>query len=173
MNKGIAKKARVITIALFLLGVSVFADSHKPNSKEGKHGHGKGFTYNKRSADSKADIGTAGYQLMGDWVFRGTDKAVKVEFDRDGTMEIKWHQGFDSETEWEGFWTATDTEITFTVKTKETETWINGAKKEVRENINATWKIQYSRTDDTLTLTGSDLPKELANLQLSRTGRWH
>jgi len=60
-----------------------------------------------------------------------------------------------------------------TVKTKETETWINGAKKEVRENINATWKIQYSITDDTLTLTGSDLPKELANLQLSRTGRWH
>lgn len=173
MNKGIAKKAIVIAVVLFLLGGSVFADSHKPNSKEGKRGHGKSFMYNKSPANSSAEIGTAGYQLMGDWMFRDTDKAVKVEFDLDGTMEIKWNQGFASETEWKGFWTATDTEITFTIKIKETETWINGAKKELREDINETWKIQYSKTDDTLTLTGSDLPKELANLQLSRIGRGH
>lgn len=76
-----------------------------------------------------------------------------------------------SSTEWEGFWTATDTEITFTVRNKKTETWTNGVKKETRENANITWKIQYTRTADTLTLTGSDLPQELSNLTLSRHGR--
>ena len=86
-------------------------------------------------------------------------------------MEIEWMQGFTLSTEWEGFWTATDTEITFTVRNKETETWTNGAKKETRESMNASWKLQYTRTDDTLTLSGSDLSKELANLTLSRQGR--
>ena len=86
-------------------------------------------------------------------------------------MEIEWMQGFTLSTEWEGFWTATDTEITFTVRNKETETWTNGAKKETRESMNASWKLQYTRTDDTLTLSGNDLPKELANLTLSRQGR--
>lgn len=38
--------------------------------------------------------------------------------------------------------------------------------------MNAVWKLQYTRNDDnTLTLRGSDLPKELANLTLSRQGR--
>ena len=37
--------------------------------------------------------------------------------------------------------------------------------------MNASWKLQYTRTDDTLTLSGNDLPKELANLTLARQGR--
>ena len=60
-------------------------------------------------------------------------------------------------------WTATDSEITFTVKSKETETWTNGMKQETREAMNAVWKIKYTLSGDSLTLTGSDLPKELAN----------
>ena len=110
-----------------------------------------------------------GNSVMGKWIARDENKAVKVEFDRDGSMEIEWLQGVTSSTEWEGFWTSTDTEITFTVRSKETETWTNGSKKETRESMNAVWKLQYTRNDDnTLTLRGSDLPKELANLTLSR-----
>lgn len=169
MNKGIAKRAAVVTVALFVLAGSVFADSHKPNWKEGKRG--KGFIRTERLMGRSAEIGTAGYAIMGDWVFRGSDKAVKIELDRDGSMEITWHQGLDLKTEWKGFWTATESEISFTVKMKETEIWVNGSQKEVRESMNAVWKIRYSKTDDTLRLTSSDLPKELADLTLYRLSR--
>ena len=78
-------------------------------------------------------------------------------------MEITWKQGFTSEIEWKGTWTASDSEITFTVRSKETETRTNGTKQETREAVNAVWKIKYKLSGDTLTLTSSDLPKEVAN----------
>lgn len=132
---------------------------------------GKGGEFNRRPMMNDAAAQT-GNSVMGKWIARDENKAVKVEFDHDGSMEIEWLQGFTSSTEWEGFWTSTDTEITFTVRSKETETWTNGAKKEIRESMNTVWKLQYTRNDDnTLSLTGSDLPKELANLTLSRQGR--
>ena len=132
---------------------------------------GKGGEFNRRPMMNDAAAPTEN-SIMGKWIARDETKAVKVEFDRDGSMEIEWLQGFTSSTEWEGFWTSTDTEITFTVRSKETETWTNGSKKETRESMNAVWKLQYTRNDDnTLTLSGSDLPKELANLTLSRHGR--
>ena len=132
---------------------------------------GKDFPRDERPMDDTMEPAAAENSIRGDWGVRDAGKAVKVEFDRDGTMEIKWQQNLASETEWKGFWTATDSEIMFTVKMKETETWTNNTKQELRESMNVTWKIRYSRTDDTLTLTSSDLPKELANLTLSRIGR--
>ncbi len=36
-------------------------------------------------------------------------------------------------------------------------------KQETREAMNAVWKIKYTLSGDSLMLTGSDLPKELAN----------
>lgn len=108
---------------------------------------------------------------MGDWVVREADKAVQLDLDRGGEMELEWQQNLNTMTEWEGFWTATDTEITFEVRSKKTKSWTNGAKKETRESMNETWKLQYTRTGDTLTLTGSDLPKELGELTLYREGR--
>ncbi|MBP3708890.1 MAG: hypothetical protein J6I73_00560 [Treponema sp.] len=78
-------------------------------------------------------------------------------------MKIEWKQGFLAETEWEGFWTATDSEITFTVRSKELEDWTSGTKKETRESMNAVWKIAYTLDGDKLTLTCSDLPKEIGN----------
>ncbi|MBQ9494130.1 MAG: hypothetical protein IJR50_00650 [Treponema sp.] len=76
-------------------------------------------------------------------------------------MEIIWKQGFMTETEWKGFWTATDSEITFTVRIKEVEDWSGGTKKKTSESMNAVWKIAYTRDGNTLTLNSSDLPKEI------------
>ena len=197
MNKQMVKKAAAFGIVAVLSVGAVFAKPHQSNSKDWKHHNdagaaerpmphnGKGGEFNERQMqpDGKGgefnrrpmmnDAATpAGNSIMGKWIARDENKAVKVEFDRDGSMEIEWLQGFTSSTEWEGFWTSTDTEVTFTVRSKETETWTNGSKKEIRESMNAVWKLQYTRNDDnTLTLTGSDLPKELANLTLARQGR--
>ena len=178
MNKGMTKKATVIAVASFLAVGSIFADSHKSEWKNRMRSddmprnekllRGKDFPRGEMPMGGNMTPATMGTSLMGDWGIRDAERAVKVEFDRDGTMELKWQQGLASETEWKGFWTATDSEITFTVKTKKTETWRNNAKQELREKMNTTWKIQYVKTDDTLTLTGSDLPKELANLTLYR-----
>lgn len=133
---------------------------------------GRGADFNNERPMVNDAAGATENSIMGKWIIRDENKAVKVELGRRGNMEIEWMQGFTAETEWKGSWTATDTEITFTVKSKETETWTNGAKAETRESLNAVWKLQYSRNDGgTLTLSGSDLPKELANLTLSRQGR--
>ena len=181
MNKSIAKKATAVAVGSFLLVGSIFADSHKSEWKKRMRSSdfprdeklmgGKDFPRGERPMGGNMDPAVQGSSIRGDWGIRDSGKAVKVEFDRDGTMEIKWQQGLASETEWKGFWTATDTEIAFTVKMKETETWTNNTKQELRERMSATWKIQYVKTDDTLTLTGSDLPKELTNLTLYRIGR--
>jgi len=183
MNKQMVKKAAAFGIVAVLSVGAVFAKPHQSNSKDWKHHNdagaaerpmpydGKGGEFNRRPMMNDAAAQT-GNSIMGKWIARDENKAVKVEFNRDGSMEIEWLQGFTSSTEWEGFWTATDTEVTFTVRSKETETWTNGSKKETRESMNAVWKLQYTRNDDnTLTLRGSDLPKELANLTLSRQGR--
>nr|WP_180485071.1 hypothetical protein [Treponema socranskii] len=172
MKTKIIKTTVAAGIAALLLAGSVFADSHKSNSK--KPPRGDEFERREIQGDTDALMhgerrmkrgGAAGpmqNSVMGDWIVRDTDKIVKAEFDRDGTMEITWKQGFASEIEWKGYWTATDSEITFTVKSKETETWTNGKKKEMRESMNEVWKITYTRDGDTLTLTSSDLPKEVA-----------
>ena len=172
MKKKIIKKTVAAGIAALLLAGSVFADSHKSNSK--KLPHGDDFAQREMNADGRSPMhgersvkrvraaGPIQNSVMGDWIVRDTDKIVKVEFDRDGTMEITWKQGFASEIEWKGYWTATDSEITFTVRSKETETWTNGKKKETRESMNEVWKITYVRDGDTLKLTSSDLPKEVA-----------
>ena len=170
MNKQIVKKAAALGIIAVVSVGAVFAKPHQPNSKDWKHSDDAGFNERPMMQGDKG-VAPMGNSIMGKWVARDENKAVKVEFDRDGTMEIEWMQGFTLSTEWEGFWTATDTEITFTVRNKENETWTNGAKKETRESMNASWKLQYTRTDDTLTLSGNDLPKELANLTLARQGR--
>ncbi|UTC42850.1 hypothetical protein [Treponema sp. OMZ 857] len=197
MNKQMVKKAAAFGIVAVLSVGAVFAKPHQSNSKDWKHHNdagaaerlmphngkggefnerqmqpdGKGGEFNRRPMMNDAATPT-GNSIMGKWIARDENKAVKVEFDRDGSMEIEWLQGFTSSTEWEGFWTSTDTEVTFTVRSKETETWTNGSKKETRESMNAVWKLQYTRNDDNmLTLRGSDLPKELANLTLSRQGR--
>ena len=169
MNKQMVKKAAAFgVVAVLAVGV-VFAKPHQSNSKDWKHRDDAGAMECPMMNDAAAPKGNT---IMGKWIARDETKAVKVEFDRDGSMEIEWLQGFTSSTEWEGFWTSTDTEITFIVRSKETETWTNGSKKETRESMNAVWKLQYTRNDDnTLTLSGSDLPKELANLTLSRQGR--
>ena len=182
MNKQMVKKAAAFGIVAVLSVGAVFAKPHQSNSKDWKHHNdagaaerpmpydGKGGEFNRRPMMNDAAAQT-GNSIMGKWIARDENKAVKVEFDRDGSMEIEWLQGFTSSTGGEGFWTATDTEVTFTVRSKETETWTNGSKKETRESMNAVWKLQYTRNDDnTLTLRGSDLPKELANLTLSRQG---
>ncbi|MGP1455293.1 MAG: hypothetical protein ACTTJ7_06005 [Treponema sp.] len=181
MNKGLAKTATAVAVASFLAIGSIFADSHKSEWKERMRSDDmpcdaksipcKDFPQGERSMHSNMAPAVMGNSIMGDWGIRDAGKAVKVEFDRNGTMEIKWQQGLALETEWKGFWTSTDTEITFTVKMKETETWTDNTKQELRERMSATWKIQYVQTDDTLTLTGNDLPKELTNLTLYRIGR--
>ncbi|MGP1457731.1 MAG: hypothetical protein ACTTKL_00240 [Treponema sp.] len=160
MNKGM-KKMAAIGAASVLFACTVFA---KSDSKKRMR---KDFSRNERMANGGMTQDSMGNSLIGDWGMRDDGKVVKVEFDRDGEMEIKWQQGLSSETEWKGFWTATETEITFTVRMKETETWTNNAKQELRENVNETWAIKYEKTDDTLTLTSSNLPKELANLTLT------
>ena len=159
-------------IAVLLLTGSVFADSHKSNSK--KMPHRDDFAHCEMNADGRSPMhrerpmkrvraaGPIQNSVIGDWIVRDTDKIVKVEFDRDGTMEITWKQGFTSEIEWKGYWAATDSEITFTVNSKETETWTDGKKKETRESMNEVWKITYVRDGDALTLTSGDLPKEVA-----------
>ena len=168
--KKIVKNTAALGIAVLLLTGFVFADSRKSNSKKLPRGDEfarpelpgdapmRGDTRMKRGRAA----GPMENSVMGDWIVRDTDKIVKVEFDRDGTMEITWKQGFASEVEWKGYWTATDSEITFTVRSKETETWTNGKKKETRESMNEVWKITYVRDGDTLKLTSSDLPKEVA-----------
>ena len=183
MNKQMVKKAAAVGVVAVLAVGAVFAKPHQSNSKGWKHRDdagaaerpmpydGKGGEFNRRPMMNDATAPTEN-SIMGKWIARDETKAVKVEFDRDGSMELEWLQGFTSSAEWDGFWTSTDTEITFTVRSKETETWTNGSKKETRESMNAVWKLQYTRNDDnTLTLSGSDLPKELANLTLSRHGR--
>ena len=168
----IIKKTVAAGIAALLLAGSIFADSHKSNSK--KMPRGGDFARQEMYTDACSPMykekpmrcvraaGPMQNSVMGDWIVRDTDKIVKAEFDRDGTMEITWKQGFASEIEWKGYWTATDSEITFTVRSKETETWTNGKKKETRESMNEVWKITYVRDGDTLTLTSRDLPKEVA-----------
>ena len=115
--------------------------------------------------------GTMENSVIGDWVVRDTDKAVKLDLDRDGEMELEWQQNLNSSTEWEGFWTATDTELTFEVRRKKTKSWTNGVKKESRESMHESWKLQYTHTGDTLTLTSNSLPKELSGLTFYREGR--
>ena len=149
MKKKIIKKTVAAGIAALLLAGSVFADSHKSNSK--KLPDGDDFAHREMNADGRSPMhgersvkrvratGPMQNSVMGDWIVRDTDKIVKVEFDRDGTMEI-----------------------TFTVRRKETETWTNGKKKETRESMNEVWKITYVRDGDTLKLMSSDLPKEVA-----------
>lgn len=170
LMKKIVKNTAALGIAVLLLTGFVFADSRKSNSKKLPRGDEfarpelpgdapmRGDTRMKRGRAA----GPMENSVMGDWIIRTDTKIVKVEFDRDGTMEIKWMQGFTSETEWKGYWTATDSEITFTVRSKETETWADGKKQETRESMNEVWKITYTRDGDTLTLTSGDLPKEIA-----------
>ena len=181
MNKTMVKRTIAIGAAALLLAGALFAKSHKPYPKDRMHEedfsrderpmHTEDSTDGTWPVRGKKVPAPIENSIMGDWILREADRAVKVELDHDGSMEIEWLQSFTSSTKWEGFWTATDTEITFTVRNKKTETWTNGVKKEIRENANMTWKIQYTRTADTLTLTGSDLPQELSNLTLSRHGR--
>ena len=168
--KKIIKNTATLGIAVLLLTGSVFADSRKSNSKKLLRGDEAPRPELPGDAPMRRDgrmkrgraAGPMENSVMGDWIIRTDTKIVKVEFDRDGTMEIKWMQGFTSETEWGGYWTATDSEIAFTVKSKETETWADGKKRETRESMNEVWKITYARDGDTLTLTSGDLPKEAA-----------
>ena len=172
MKMKIIKKTVAAGVAVILLTGAVFADSHKSNAK--KPPRGDEFERREIQGDTDALMhgerrmkrggaaGPADNSVIGDWIVRTTDTIVKAEFDRDGTMEITWKQGFTSETEWKGFWTVTDSEITFTVRIKETETWTNGKKRETRESMNEVWKIAYARDGETLTLTSDDLPKEIA-----------
>ncbi len=157
--KNVVKKTAALSTVAVLLVCSAFADSPKSNSKK----HMQSDKSFERPAHKDRTFVPAENSVLGDWILRESDKIIKVEFDRDGTMEITWKQGFTSEIEWKGTWTASDSEITFTVRSKETETRTNGTKQETREAVNTVWKIKYKLSGDTLTLTSSDLPKEVAN----------
>ena len=97
MNKGIAKKATVIAVVSCLVIGSVFA-GHKPEPK--KRMRNEDFPRDERPMDDTMEPAAAENSIRGDWGVRDAGKAVKVEFDRDGTMEIKWQQNLASETEW-------------------------------------------------------------------------
>lgn len=165
MHKQRGKKTTLIgMLALFSIGV-VFAKSYKFNIVENiNSAKTVGREYLKK--DSSTVIMPMSNAVAGEWIARDDHKEVIIECERSGTMEIEWKQGFTRSTEWHGKWTATDTELTLTILTKETTTWENGFKKETRENIHAVWKIQYTRTGNTLTVSGQDLPKELRDLTL-------
>ena len=178
MKKSIAKKATAVAVMSFLLVGSIFA-GQKSDSKKRMRGDNvprnekvmrdKEVPPAETPMDSSMTSTTMENGITGEWGLRDNDKEIKVTFGNDGTMGIQWKQGTASSTDWKGVCATTDSEITFTVNSKETKT--NNTKQMMREDMNATWKIQYAKTNDTLTLTSSDLPQELANLTLSRIGR--
>lgn len=174
----VRKLIAVSTVAILLSGVL----AAKPRMQEGHNRmhHGANsqneWMADKRPCDDQqlrgaGTRGTMENSVIGDWVVRDADKAVKLDLDRDGEMELEWQQNLNSSTEWEGFWTATDTELTFEVRSKKTKSWTNGVKKESRESMHESWKLQYTHTGDTLTLTSNSLPKELSGLTFYHEGR--
>ena len=81
---------------------AVFAKPHQSNSKDWKRHGDAGFNERPMMQGDKG-VAPMGNSIMDKWVARDENKAVKVEFDRDGTMEIEWMQGFTLSTEWGGF----------------------------------------------------------------------
>ena len=96
--KNVVKKTAALSTVAVLLVCSAFADSPKSNSKK----HTQSDKSFERPAHKGRTFVPAENSVTGDWILRESDKIIKVEFDRDGTMEITWKQGFTSEIEWKG-----------------------------------------------------------------------
>lgn len=165
MNNRMGKKITVIGILALLPIGAVFAKSYKCHIRaQNRSGNAVYVEYTKK--DRNTAIIPLAHAPVGEWIARDEHKEVIIECEWSGTMEIEWKQGFTHTTEWEGQWTATDTKLTFTIRSKKTKTWKNGAKTERVENMYAVWDIQYSATGNTITLSGQDLPTELRGLTL-------
>lgn len=102
------------------------------------------------------------FAVVGDWVFNNANYFVKIEIDYDGDMEVKLVEQNRLETEWEGYWTASDKQIFFNAYKKETKDYSRSYFNESKTRVTERWVFDYSLTDQGLTLTCSNLPSEVA-----------
>ena len=79
MNKQMVKKAAAFGIVAVLSVGAVFAKPHQPNSKDWKHSDDAGFNERPMMQGDKG-VAPMGNSIMGKWVARDENKAVKVEF---------------------------------------------------------------------------------------------
>lgn len=103
-------------------------------------------------------------QIAGEWTYFDNNYFVKIDFDRDGDMEIKLREGNLNETEWEGFWTATVNQITFNVVKKEVKDYTNASRRKTTERLFENWTINYSfDSNGALLLSCENLPGQVAS----------
>lgn len=123
--------------------------------------HHRDYLDSYHQANSPARGMTA---LEGDWIYYDNNYLVEIDFDHDGDMEIKVRDSSQTETEWEGYWSATASQITFSVVKKEVKNYSNTARRKSTERVSETWTIDYSLSaDGKLTLTCDSLPAEIAS----------
>lgn len=149
MNKKTVKISIIVLLALSLTAIPLFAkDWHKNN-----HPH---FTNSILTQEQM--------QIAGDWTYFDNNYFVKIDFDRDGDLEIKLREGNKTETEWEGFWTASANQITFNVVKKEVKDYTTTMQRKTTERLAETWTINYSfDSSGALLLTCSNLPNQVAS----------
>lgn len=153
MNRKTLKKAAVALMAFSLASFSVFPI----------FAHGEKRQRN-REPFSRPLMTQEQMQIAGDWTYFDNNYLVKIDFDRDGDMEIKLREGNLSETEWEGFWTATANQITFNVVKKEVKDYTNASRRKTTERLFENWTINYSfDSNGALLLSCENLPSQVAS----------
>lgn len=106
------------------------------------------------------------FAVVGDWLFNDANYYVKIEIDYDGDMEVKLVEQNRIETEWEGYWTASDKQIFFNAYKKETKDYSRSYFNESKTRVTERWVFDYSISDQGLTLTCSNLPEAVAKNSL-------
>lgn len=111
------------------------------------------------------------FSVVGDWVFTDSNYFVKIEIDYDGDMEVKMMEQNRIETEWEGYWSASDSQIFFNAYKKETKDYTRTMWNESKVRVNERWVFDYKMTDQGLVLTCPNLPGTAAKESLY-SRRW-
>ncbi len=124
-----------------------------------------GTAFAKPKRNIQAQAGNS-FAIVGDWVFNNANYFVKIEIDYDGDMEVKLIEQNQLETEWEGYWTASENQIFFNAYKKETKDYSRSFFDETKTRVNERWVFDYSLTDQGLTLTCSNLPDAVAKNSL-------
>ena len=130
---------------------------HNPNRNPNNHGSNNGQNPNVMQNSKNYPM----HGPFGDWEFRSMNKKIDFDFERNGKLEINVENGFISEIDWVGRWTADESVITFSVRAKKTEDKSRGREREMREPVDEVWKISYRVEGNKLILESKDFPKEI------------
>lgn len=129
-----------------------------------------GTVFSQPNRNIQAQAGNS-FAVVGDWLYSDTNYFVKIDVDYDGDMEVKLMEQNHIETEWEGYWTATDKQLFFNAYKKETKDYSHSFFNESKTRINERWVFDYTLTDQGILFTCANLPGTAAKNSLY-SRRW-